>query len=211
METLWRPATLGEMIVRSPGNMTGYWNDPEATEKAMRDGWFHTGDLVCQNSDGYLHFHDRRKEIIVRGGSNISPQEAVLYRHPAVREAGVTGVPDAIRGERVVAFVSSRSGRAVTADELIAFVARHLAAYKTPEEIVFLEALPKNAAGKIQRRASRRLGPPRRGAIPQCGSNLALGRKSVRCAGRTFTKRWLAIGRIAEREVFSQIGGALQT
>ncbi len=148
---------VGEMIVRSPGNMAGYWNDPDATEKALKDGWFYTGDLVSKDCDGYLYFHGRKKEIIVRGGSNISPQEVeeALYQHPGVREAGVTGVPDATWGERVVAFVSPRSSHAVTADELIGFVAKRLAAYKTPEEIVFLDALPKNTAGKIQRRALR--------------------------------------------------------
>ena len=94
-----------------------------------------------------------------RGGSNISPQEveAVLYQHPAVREAGVAGVPDGVWGERVIAFVSRRPGQGVTAEEVIGFVAKRLAAYKTPEEIVFLDSFPKNAAGKIQRRALREL------------------------------------------------------
>jgi long-chain acyl-CoA synthetase len=149
--------TVGEMIVRSAGSMVGYWNDRVATEKAITDRWFHTGDLVWQDCDGYLYFHGRKKEIIVRGGSNISPQEveAVLYQHPGVREAGVAGVSDAIWGERVVAFVNQRAGQTVTADELIGFVAKRLAAYKTPEEVVFLDSLPKNAAGKIQRRALR--------------------------------------------------------
>jgi long-chain acyl-CoA synthetase len=149
--------TVGEMIVRSAGNMAGYWNDCGAAEKAIKDRWFYTGDLVWQDCDGNLYFHGRKKEIIVRGGSNISPQEveAVLYQHPGVREAGVAGVPDAIWGERVVAFVNQRAGQMVTADELIGFVAKRLAAYKTPEEIVFLDSLPKNAAGKIQRRALR--------------------------------------------------------
>jgi long-chain acyl-CoA synthetase len=146
---------IGEMIIRSPSNMAGYWNDQDTTKTALRDRWFHTGDLVRQESDGYLWFQGRRKEIIVRGGSNISPQEveAVLYQHAGVRDAGVIGEPDANWGERVVAFVSRRPGHAVTAEELITFVAKRLAAYKTPEEIVFLDDLPKSAAGKVLRRA----------------------------------------------------------
>ena len=151
------PGAMGEMIVRSPANMAGYWNDQDMTKTALRDSWFHTGDLVRQESDGYLWFQGRRKEIIVRGGSNISPQEveAVLYQHAGVWDAGVVGVPDANWGERVVAYVSRRPGQAVTADELVAFVAKRLAAYKTPEEIVFLDDLPKSAAGKVLRRALR--------------------------------------------------------
>jgi len=146
--------TEGEMIVRSAGNMVGYWNDPLGTEKAIRNGWVYTGDLVQKDADGYFWFRGRKREVIVRGGSNISPQEveAVLYKHVGVREAGVIGRPDEIWGERVIAFVSRRPGPPVTADELIDFVSKRLAAYKTPEEIVFLDELPKNATGKILRR-----------------------------------------------------------
>jgi long-chain acyl-CoA synthetase len=145
----------GELLVCSPSNMVGYWNDPVATDRALKAGWYHSGDLVLEDCDGYLWFRGRKKEIIVRGGSNISPEEveAVLYQHAGVREAGVVGVPDEIWGQRVVAFVSRQSGLAITADELIAFVAERLAAYKTPEEIVFLDDLPKNESGKVYRRA----------------------------------------------------------
>jgi long-chain acyl-CoA synthetase len=151
--------TDGEMIVRSAGNMVGYWNDQLASEKAIINGWFYTGDLVQQDADGYLWFRGRKKEVIVRGGSNISPQEveAVLYKHVGVREAGVVGRPDVTWGERVVAFVSPRPGRPVTADELTDFVSKRLAAYKTPEEVVFLDELPKSEAGKILRRALREI------------------------------------------------------
>ena len=147
----------GEMVVRSASNMAGYWNDREATERVIKNGWFHTGDIVRKDSDGYLWFRGRSKEIIVRGGSNISPQEveAVLYQNAGVREAGVVRVPDAIWGERVVAFVSRRPGHAVTADKLVNFVRTRLADYKTPEEVVFLDELPKSAAGKMLRRALR--------------------------------------------------------
>ena len=147
--------TQGELLVRSASNMAGYWNDPAATDRVLKDGWFHSGDLVRENCDGYLWFRGRKKEVIVRGGSNISPQEVedVLYQHAAVREAGVVGPPDEVWGQRVVAFVSQRPGLAISADQLIAFVAERLAAYKTPEEIVFLDDLPKNPSGKVERRA----------------------------------------------------------
>jgi long-chain acyl-CoA synthetase len=149
----------GECIVRSPGMMIGYWRDPVATGEAIKDGWFHTGDLMRQDSAGYLWFEGRRKEIIVRGGSNIAPQEveAALYQHPGVLEAGVVGAPDPEWGERVVAFVSRTPGSDIQADELIAFVGGRLSAYKTPEQIVFLETLPKSPAGKVQRRALREM------------------------------------------------------
>jgi long-chain acyl-CoA synthetase len=149
----------GECIVRSPGMMIGYWRDPDATAAVVKDGWFHTGDLMRQDSMGYLWFEGRRKEIIIRGGSNIAPQEveAALYQHPGVLEAGVVGVPDPAWGERVVAFVSRTPGSGIQADELIAFVGGRLSAYKTPEQIVFLETLPKSPAGKVQRRALREM------------------------------------------------------
>jgi long-chain acyl-CoA synthetase len=147
----------GEMIVRSRATMIGYWNDPKETERALAGGWFRTGDLVRQTRDGYLWFVGRRKEIIVCGGSNVSPQEVeeILFQHGSVREAGVVGIPDRTRGERVVAFVSCVPGARMTPDQLISFVGKQLAAYKTPEEIIFLDNLPKSIAGKVQRRALR--------------------------------------------------------
>jgi long-chain acyl-CoA synthetase len=147
--------TEGEMCVRSAALMMGYWNDQSATEAALTGGWFRTGDLACQDRNGYLWFRGRKKEIIVRGGSNVSPQEveAILYRHPAVREVGVVGVPDTVWGQRVVAFVSPHYR--VAAKDLIAFVSKYLAGYKVPEEILFLDDLKKNSTGKIDRRALR--------------------------------------------------------
>jgi long-chain acyl-CoA synthetase len=161
--------------------MIGYWNDPIATAGALVNGWFHTGDLVSQDPDGHLWFRGRKKEIIVRGGANVSPQEveAIFYQHGGVREAGVVGAIDPIWGERVVAFVSRRSGQAVTAEELIAFVAKRLAVYKVPEEVVFLEDLPTNATGKVNRRALRE--------AVRCGASCT--RASV--AGPVFgARRW---------------------
>jgi long-chain acyl-CoA synthetase len=154
--------THGECIVRSPSLMIGYWGAPDATAAAVKDGWFHTGDLMRQDPEGYLWFEGRRKEIIIRGGSNVSPQEveAALYEHPGVREAGVVGAQDTILGERVVAFVSRSPGSNIDAEALIAFVGKRLAAYKTPEQIVFLETLPKSAVGKVQRALLREMLTP---------------------------------------------------
>jgi long-chain acyl-CoA synthetase len=145
---------VGEVLVQSDALMLGYWHNPEATAEVMENGWLHTGDLAWQDNEGYYWFVGRRKEIIIRGGSNISPLEveAVLYEHPAVREAAVVGLPDAVLGERVTAFVALKPGSAIAALELIAFVAERLAAYKVPESITYLEDLPKGLTGKIHRK-----------------------------------------------------------
>jgi long-chain acyl-CoA synthetase len=146
--------TVGEIWVRGPHLMTGYWQDARLP---VGDGWFHTGDLARCDGDGFYWFAGRKKEIIVRGGSNISPQEveAVLYEHPAVAEAGVVGRPDSFWGETVVAHVALRPGHRLDEAELIAFARERLADYKTPETVVFHSDLPKSPAGKIQRRALR--------------------------------------------------------
>jgi long-chain acyl-CoA synthetase len=152
-----KPGEVGEICIQGPHLMTGYWQDPDATTAAIRDGWFHTGDLASCDRDGFYWFAGRKKEIIIRGGSNISPQEveAVLYQHFAVREAAVVGRPDPVWGENVVAFVALRSGHTVTESELIAFARERLADYKTPESVNFRGELPKSPTGKIQRRALR--------------------------------------------------------
>jgi long-chain acyl-CoA synthetase len=144
----------GEMWVRGSGIATGYWRDTP-----FEEGWLKTGDLVEADRDGYLWFRGRKKEIIVRGGSNISPQEVeeTLYRHPAVAESGVIGAPDEYWGEVVVAYVSLRPGHTATAEGLIAFARRHLAEYKCPERVLFLKALPMGITGKVQRRALKEL------------------------------------------------------
>jgi long-chain acyl-CoA synthetase len=137
--------------------MIGYWQEPDATAAAVRNGWFHTGDLASCDADGVYWFAGRKKEIIIRGGSNVSPQEveAVLYQHPAVREVGVVGRRDDVWGEVVVAFVVLRSGQPVTEAKLIDFARKRLADYKTPERVIFRDELPKGPTGKIQRRALR--------------------------------------------------------
>jgi long-chain acyl-CoA synthetase len=145
----------GEILARGPSLCAGYWNDPAATRAAMGGGWLHTGDLGARDEDGFLRFKGRKKEIIIRAGSNISPQEVedALYKHPAVLEAGVIGVADPVTIERVAAFVVLREGHAASAEELCAFARRHIADYKAPQDIHFRDALPKNAVGKVQRRA----------------------------------------------------------
>jgi len=144
----------GEMWMRGSAIAIGYWGDVP-----FEDGWLKTGDLVEIDKDGFVWFRGRKKEIIVRGGSNISPQEVeeTLYKHPAVAEAGVIGEPNEYWGEVVLAFVAVREGHSVSADELVAFSRQHLAEYKCPERVLFLPVLPKGATGKVQRRALKDL------------------------------------------------------
>jgi long-chain acyl-CoA synthetase len=146
---------VGEICIKGPHLTLGYWKDPEATAAAIRKGWFHTGDVARCDEDGFYWFAGRKKEIIIRGGSNISPQEveAVFYQHPAVNEVGVVGRRNEVWGEVVIAFVALRSGYVVSEDELLAFARERLADYKTPERIEFRDELPKGSTGKILRRA----------------------------------------------------------
>jgi len=145
----------GELLVRSPALSIGYWNNPEATNEVWRDGWFSTGDLVSRDDDSCFWFRGRLKEIIIRGGSNISPQEVedALYAHPAVLEAGVVGLPHEIWGETVVAVVALRQGASGNEADILAHARRALADYKVPERVHFLPVLPKGPTGKVLRRA----------------------------------------------------------
>ncbi len=150
------PGEVGELLVKSPAMFVGYWNNPEATAAALDDGWLHTGDLARRDEDGYYWFVGRRKEIIIRGGSNISPLEVeeAIDEHPSVLRSGVVGAPDAHFGQIVVAYVVLREGAAaINADELRQFVAERLAAYKVPERLVFVPDLPLNPTGKVDRHA----------------------------------------------------------
>ena len=160
---------VGELQVQSPANCVGYWDDPQATAAAFDDGWLRTGDLVRRDADGFYWFEGRVKQIIIRGGSNISPQEVeeALYHHPAVLEAGVIGMPDAVHGEKVMAFVALRDGFTAGEQELRDLVRSRIADYKTPERILFLSALPKGLTGKVQRRALKDLvvESPERGMV----------------------------------------------
>jgi long-chain acyl-CoA synthetase len=153
------PGETGELLLQGSAGCIGYWNDPEATAQLYEGGWLSTGDLFSRDEEGYLWFKGRLKQIIIRGGSNISPQEVeeALYQHPAVLEAGVVGLPDPTFGEVPVAFVSLREGRAAAADELIAHVRILLADYKTPERTYFMDELPKGLTGKVDRRRLREI------------------------------------------------------
>jgi long-chain acyl-CoA synthetase len=144
---------VGEFVIQSSGNCVGYWNDPIATEALMRGGWLHSGDLAMRDADGYFWFKGRKKEIIVRGGSNVSPQEVeeVIYQHPDVFEVGVVGEPHPVYGERIVAFVSPRNGNAPSEQELREYARKSLADYKVPEKIFFVPQLPKGPTGKVHR------------------------------------------------------------
>ncbi|MGE3955612.1 MAG: class I adenylate-forming enzyme family protein [Vicinamibacterales bacterium] len=145
----------GELLVRSAAVCSGYWNNPDATREAFEDGWFRTGDLVSRDADGYYWFRGRLKEIIIRGGSNISPQEVeeALYTHPDILEAGVIGLPHDVWGEVVVAVVALREGATATEADIREHARRTLADYKVPEQVHFLPALPKGPTGKVHRRA----------------------------------------------------------
>jgi long-chain acyl-CoA synthetase len=148
---------IGEIVVHSGAVTLGYWNDPENTRAALKGGGMHTGDLARRDADGFLWFAGRAKDIIIRGGSNISPGEVedVLYAHPAVYEAGVVGVPCSELGQRVRAYVAFKPGAQATDSDLRDWAARSIAAYKVPESIVVLAALPKGLTGKVLRRALR--------------------------------------------------------
>lgn len=145
------PGDAGEIVVRGPQVSAGYWRDDEATAACWRDGWFHTGDVGRRDAEGFLYVVDRKKDIIVTGGENVSSREVedVLHLHPAVREVAVVGEPDAQWGENVCAFVALRTGATAAADELVDLVRARLAGYKKPKRVVFVDELPKNASGKI--------------------------------------------------------------
>jgi O-succinylbenzoic acid--CoA ligase len=151
------PGAIGEIVIRGPSVTPGYSDRPAATAAALRDGWLHTGDLGYLDAEGYLYVVDRRDDLIISGGENIYPAEveAVLLAHPAVAEAGVFGVPDARWGQSVAAAVVPRPGMAAESASLIAFCAERLARYKVPYRILSVAELPRNAAGKLLRRALR--------------------------------------------------------
>lgn len=147
----------GEILVRSPANCIGYWDDPDATARLFEDSWLHTGDLASSDEDGFYWFKGRLKQLIIRGGSNISPQEVeeALHQHPVVLEAGVVGVPHPVYGEVPVAGVALRAGQSVNEDQLRVHARKLLADYKVPERVFFLSELPKGLTGKVDRRGLR--------------------------------------------------------
>jgi len=147
----------GEIVTRSDLVMKGYWRNPEATAETLRGGWLHTGDMGYMDEEGYLFIMDRSKDMIISGGENIYPREIeeVLIRHPAVREVAVIGIPDPKWGEAIKAVVSLKPGKAAAEEELIAFCKDHIASYKKPKSVDFVQDLPKNNYGKIVKRELR--------------------------------------------------------
>ena len=148
------PGEVGELVVRCPQQMQGYWRKADETAEVLRDGWLYTGDIVHMDDEGFFYLVDRKKEIILSGGFNVYPRdvEEVLYLHPKVREAAVIGIADAFLGEQVKAFVVLHEGQAATADEIIAFCREYLIVYKLPKQIEFRDSLPKTLIGKVLRR-----------------------------------------------------------
>jgi long-chain acyl-CoA synthetase len=148
------PGESGELIIRGPQVMKGYWNRPDETSLVLRDGWLYTGDIARRDADGYFQIVDRKKDMIIAGGFNIYPRdvEEVLYQHPKIKEAVVAGVPDEYLGEIVKAYVVLRDGETVTEQEIVEFCRRNLAKYKVPRIVEFRKELPKTMIGKILRR-----------------------------------------------------------
>jgi acyl-CoA synthetase (AMP-forming)/AMP-acid ligase II len=151
------PGEMGEIAARGDLVMKGYWNKPDATAETLRGGWLHTGDIGYLDEDGYLYITDRKKDMIISGGSNVYPREIeeVICRHPGVFEVAVIGVPDARWGEATKALVVARAGQRVSEADIVEHCRRHLASYKKPQSVEFLDALPKNAYGKVLKRELR--------------------------------------------------------
>jgi long-chain acyl-CoA synthetase len=139
--------------------MKGYWNRPDETAIALRDGWLYTGDVARMDEDGFFYIVQRKKDMIIVSGFNVYPNEVedVLFTHPAVLEAAVIGVPDSYRGEAVKAFITLKPGATATADEVIEFCRANLAKYKVPTLVEFMTSLPKSAVGKVLRRELREM------------------------------------------------------
>jgi long-chain acyl-CoA synthetase len=148
---------LGEVCVRGPNVMLGYYRLPDETARTLRGGWLHTGDVGRLDPDNFLYIVERKKDLIIRGGFNIYPREVeeVLYAHPHVAEAAVVGMRDPLMGEDVLAFVALKPGATVEADAIIAFCQARLAKYKCPKRVRFVPALPKSPIGKILRKELR--------------------------------------------------------
>jgi fatty-acyl-CoA synthase len=151
-ETVTEPDVRGEICVRGPNVMKGYWNRPEATAAAIDpEGWFHTGDVGYVDSEGFLFVADRIKDMVITGGENVYPAEveSVLYTHPAVADIAVIGLPDERWGEAVTAVAVLHEGAGLTLEELREFAADSLARYKLPSRLEIVDILPRNPAGKV--------------------------------------------------------------
>jgi len=151
------PGETGELLVRGPNVMKGYWRNPKATQETIRDGWLHSGDAASMDAEGYVFLQDRIKDMIVSGGTNIYPNEieSALMEHPALADVAVIGVPNEKWGETPLAVCVVRTDEAPTVEALIAFCRERLGGYKVPREYLFVEALPRNASGKVLKRVLR--------------------------------------------------------
>ena len=151
------PDQVGELLVKGPQVMSGYWQAPEETTAALQDGWLRTGDIARMDEDGYFYIVDRKKDMILTAGYNVYPREVeeVLYQHPKVQQAAVIGLPDGMRGEKVVAYLVLKEGETARAAEIRAFCRERLAPYKQPRTIVFRDSLPQALTGKVLRRQLR--------------------------------------------------------
>jgi len=151
------PGQLGEIVLRSPTVMLGYYQNPEETRKALSDEWLLTGDIGYVDEDGYFYITDRKKELIIVGGFNVFPREIdeLIYQHPKVREGITVGLPDAYKGEKIKVFIVLKEGEQATPEEFIAYFREKLTPYKVPSEVEFRSELPKSMIGKILRRSLR--------------------------------------------------------
>ncbi|NLA26783.1 MAG: long-chain fatty acid--CoA ligase, partial [Firmicutes bacterium] len=147
----------GEILIKGPQVMSGYYKNPEETEKALRDGWLYTGDIGFFDEEGYLSVVDRKKDLIITGGFSVFPNEVddILFAHPQIEEACTVGLPDEYRGENVIAYVVPLPGEELTEEEIIKYCRENLTAYKVPRKIHFVKELPKSSIGKIMRREVR--------------------------------------------------------
>jgi acyl-CoA synthetase (AMP-forming)/AMP-acid ligase II len=152
------PGNIGEVITRGPHVMKGYLNLPEANEEAFRNGWFHTGDMVRIDEDGFITIVDRKDDMIISGGENIYPREIenVLYTHPKIKEVVVFGIPDEKWVESVCAAVILRENETLTEEEIINYCKENLASYKKPRKVRFCESFPKSPVGKILKEELKR-------------------------------------------------------
>lgn len=152
-----KPGEVGEITARGKNIMLGYWKNPELTAQTLVNGWLHTGDMATVDEDGYIYIVDRKNDMIISGGENIYPREVeeIIYKHPAVLECAVVGVPDKVWGESVKAVIVLKPGQSASEEEIIALCKNHLAGYKKPKSVEFVPNLPKTPIGKIQRRLIR--------------------------------------------------------
>ena len=144
---------MGEVVVKGPIVMNGYWNRDDLTEEVIKDGWFHTGDLARMDEEGFVYIVDRKKDMFISGGENVYPAEIekVLLGYPGITDAAVVGVPDKKWNEVGKAFIVTRDGNPLNSDEIYQFLQDKLAKYKMPKYIEFVEKLPKTASGKIKK------------------------------------------------------------